>query len=48
MRMIEKFETWASDASNLLHCKDTLLGDDDLLHSDSVMDALIKEHLDAI
>ena len=26
--MIEKFETWPSDASNLLHYKDTLFGDD--------------------
>ena len=46
VQMVERFEAWASDASDLLHGKDTLFADEELLHSDAVMEALMKEHPD--
>ena len=44
--MIEKFEAWACDASELLHGKDTLLADESFLHFDDIMEALMKDHPD--
>ena len=44
--MVEKFEVWACDASELLHGKDALFADESLLHSDDIMEALMKDHPD--